>query len=63
MSDWNPISTVPERKVVETKIDDELGIRNIQALKKIGNLWFFPDGSMYVYYWPTHWREAGPNSV
>ena len=22
-----------------------------------GRLWFFPDGSMYVYYTPTHWRD------
>ena len=21
-----------------------------------GNLWFFVDGSMYVYYRPTHWQ-------
>lgn len=22
------------------------------------NLWFLPDGSMYVYYTPTHWRSV-----
>jgi membrane protein implicated in regulation of membrane protease activity len=21
-------------------------------------LWFFPDGSIYVYYEPTHWRAT-----
>lgn len=44
--------------VVETKIDpgDGSGIRNQQQLKRQGRLWFFPDGSMYVYYTPTHWR-------
>lgn len=46
----------PENLVVETKIDDERGCRNQQKLKRIGNLWYFPDGSMYVYYTPTHWR-------
>lgn len=42
-------------EVVHTKIDDEKGCRNEQLLKRQGNLWFFPDGSMYVYYRPTHW--------
>ena len=42
--------------IVRTKIDDEKGCRNDQKLKRHGNLWFFPDGSMYVYYRPTHWR-------
>ena len=56
---WSTIDTAPERKVVMTKIDDEKGERNIQELKKVGNLWWFPDGSMYVYYRPTHWRSVG----
>lgn len=42
--------------VVETKIDDFGGVRNVQLLKRNGRLWFFPDGRMYVYYEPTHWR-------
>lgn len=41
--------------VVLTKIEDEKGERNVQKLKRNGNLWFVPDGSMYVYYTPTHW--------
>jgi hypothetical protein len=41
--------------VVMTKIDDEKGVRNEQELKRQGSLWYFPDGSMYVYYTPTHW--------
>lgn len=44
---------------VETKIEDGRGSRNVQRLKRQGNLWFLPDGSMYVYYTPTHWRPAG----
>ena len=48
----------PESVVVETKIDDEISMRNIQLLKLAGRLWFVPDGSMYVYYAPTHWRES-----
>jgi hypothetical protein len=44
-------------QVVNTKIDDSKGVRNEQQLKLSGNLWFFPDGSMYVYYTPTHWAN------
>jgi hypothetical protein len=43
--------------VVLTKIDDEKGTRNEAPLKRQGNLWFFKDGSMYVYYTPTHWKQ------
>ena len=61
MSNW--IATIDEVPVdglvVDTKIDDEHGCRNEQTLKRIGNLWFCPDGSMYVYYRPTHWRKSG----
>lgn len=58
MGDWIKVSEQlpPEGAVVETKIDDGNGCRNVQKLKRIGRLWFFPDGSMYVYYMPTHWR-------
>jgi len=52
---WQPIETAPEDVVVRTKISDADGDRNDQPLKRRGNLWWFPDGSMYVYYKPTHW--------
>lgn len=60
-SEWTAVSEeLPERGVVVmTKIHDENGERNEQPLKLIANggrLWFFPDGSMYVYYVPTHWK-------
>lgn len=61
---WKRITeTEPTRDVVvTTKIDgDGKGERNIQKLKRItggGNLWFFPDDSMYVYYTPTHYIPA-----
>ena len=42
--------------VVTTKIDDGEGERNIARLKRQGRLWFLADGSMYVYYTPTHWK-------
>lgn len=54
--DWQPITTAPSNVSVLTKIDDAAGARNEAVLKKLGNLWFFEDGSMYVYYRPTHWR-------
>lgn len=50
----------PEGVPVLTKIDDGRGVRNEQSMVLRGNLWWFPDGSMYVYYTPTHWaREEG----
>jgi hypothetical protein len=58
MSEWKSTKgfPAPEGVVVMTKIEDEKGKRNEQTLKRQGNLWFHPDGSMYVYYTPTHWR-------
>lgn len=55
---WNSVQNIspPENLVVQTKIDDKDGIRNEAKLKRIGNLWFVEDGSVYVYYRPTHWR-------
>jgi len=48
----------PENVVVITKIIDEHGERNEERLIRKGNLWWTADGSMYVYYTPTHWRYA-----
>lgn len=56
MSEWLESETAPNGQTVMTKIDDGNGLRNEQALRRSGNLWFVPDGSMYVYYQPTHWR-------
>lgn len=57
---WTKIADIlpQEGRVYETKIDDEKGERNIQDLKRVGNLWFYPDGTMYVYYTPTHFRYS-----
>lgn len=51
-----------EGLIVDTKIDDEKGCRNEQPLFRQNNLWFMEDGSMYVYYTPTHWRERSKDS-
>mgnify|MGYP004499142151 CR=1 FL=1 len=55
---WQPVRYgLPENGVVvETKVDDGNGCRLVQKLKRKNNLWFLPDGNMYVYYTPTHWR-------
>ena len=47
----------PENEIVRTRIADDRGIRNEAELKRQGRLWWFSDGSMYVYYTPTHWRS------
>lgn len=59
MNTWIACASALPRdgSVVNTKIDDERGCRNIALLKRRGRLWFFPDDSMYVYYTPTHWHE------
>ena len=48
----------PEKEIVETKIDDGRFRRNEQELFLRDGLWYLPDGSMYVYYTPTHWRRT-----
>jgi hypothetical protein len=54
---WRPISKLlpADGVVVMTRIDDGRGVRNEQPLYRDGRLWFLKDGSMYVYYTPTHW--------
>ena len=47
----------PEGVIVWTKIDGDEARRYEQRLMRQGRLWYVPDGSMYVYYTPTHWRE------
>lgn len=50
----------PEGIKVETKIDDEKGVRNEQPLYFLRGLWWSGEGrdAMYVYYNPTHWRPT-----
>lgn len=60
MREWKRTDTeLPEEGVVvDTKIDDANGCRNEARLMRRGRLWFLEDESMYVYYVPTHFREA-----
>lgn len=55
---WTSTSMIKptEGEVVETKISDPQGERNVQKLIYKNNLWWHTDMSMYVYYTPTHWR-------
>lgn len=43
-----------EGKAVETLSPGGM----VSKLKRSGRLWFFPDGSMYVYYTPQAWRNC-----
>lgn len=45
----------PEGVLVETKIEDESGVRNHTLLTRKGNLYYLDNGT-YTYYTPTHWR-------
>lgn len=52
--DWIPTSEkVPdENEVVYAK--DSRG--HVQKLKRIGRMWWFEDGEMYVYFVPQFWK-------
>ena len=57
MSEWLRTDTAPEGQILETMVCDQDGPRMHQSLRREGALWWLPDGSMYVYYTPTHWRR------
>ena len=66
---WQPVSTMPEGIPVMTKIEDRDGSRNEQVLVKKTRIpgetipvFWFADGSMYVYYTPPHWKPIGEQS-
>jgi hypothetical protein len=55
MKTWKrTIDALPLEGVVVTTISAG-GLE--QDLQRQGPLWFFPDGSMYVYYQVEFWRE------
>ena len=64
-NEWQDISTAPEDIEIMTKIDDAHGERCVQSLVKrtripgkTSPMFWLTDGSMYVYYTPTHWRHV-----
>jgi hypothetical protein len=55
-TDWTPTEReVPAEGVVVDAMDSG---GHVQPLKRQGPLWFFPDGSMYVYFTPKYWRHT-----
>lgn len=59
MAWYRTADMLPEQgEIVDTKVDDWRGCRNEQRLKFSHNLWWIPDGSIYVYYNPTHWKYS-----
>ncbi len=61
--DWQLITAEQpaEGEIVDTCIDAETSEqRNEAKLYRQGPLWFFADGSMYVYYRPTHYAPVPP---
>lgn len=53
---WQAADSAPEGIVFRTKIHDASGAYNFANLKRYGQHWLYPDGEMYVYYTPTHYR-------
>lgn len=52
--DWIPTEReLPPDDVVVDAMDSG---GHVQPLKRRGNLWWFADGSMYVYFVPKFWR-------
>ena len=55
INDWKHTATeLPENDVVVDAMDSG---GHVQDLKRDGNLWWFPDGSMYVYFTPIMWKH------
>lgn len=54
MSDWTPTDRKPPPNSVEVDTMDSGG--HVQRLVREGNLYWFADKSMYVYYAPKLWR-------
>lgn len=59
------MTTEPQKdwiKTTDRKPDEGVVVRamdsggHVQLLTRIGNLWWFADGSMYVYFVPQYWQ-------
>lgn len=51
---------LPEERVVVRAMDSSGAIH---TLKRINNLWFVPDGSMYVYFTPQFWQPISETPI
>lgn len=55
MAEWTQTeSALPPEGVL---VDAITPSGNPSTLRRKGNLWWLPDGSMYVYFTPVWWRE------
>lgn len=55
MPDWTPTEReLPPDGVVVDAMDSA---GHVQPLRRRGNLFWFPDGSMYVYFVPKFWKR------
>ena len=52
--DWRNVANDPPPDGQVVQVFNNEGA----MLKRSGNLWFLPDGSMYVYYTPEWWRPV-----
>lgn len=59
-NDWKPTYNAPEGVLVHTMFEDKHGKQVERVLKRIGTHWYVPDGSVYVYDRPTHYKDLGP---
>lgn len=50
---WNKVADILPQEGVLVRTVSPNGLE--QVLKRSGRLWFFADGSMYVYYTPSWW--------
>ena len=49
---------IPGRRATYVGSHGRHGVRNDQKFVRKENLWWLPNGSMYVHYRPTHWMPA-----
>lgn len=47
----------PEGVILDTKYHDDDGCMHKRPMILRDRVWGSPDGELYVYYRPTHWRE------
>ena len=53
--DWNRVDDVKPPNGEEVRVMSHSG--QVTNLVRDGNLWWFPDRSMYVYWTPAYWQH------
>lgn len=54
MSNWYDVESNPPESGTLVECTTPGG--DVRVLKRSGNMWFVPDGSVYVYFTPVKWR-------